>query len=292
MTFNVTAQVLPFTDADYSPVTAAKGSTSVVETSSIAYASFSNSAAIPFSDLKGDFAVGYSLWQPSAMKSNVIGFGGAFNFNNKFGIAGGFSYGINPEYEIYDATGIAKGTFKPSQTQVNVGLSWRFIPYLGIGVNLGYAGQSLTETDKYGAFNTDIFLMSQFKGVKIAAGISNLGSSVASASGVKFSLPTSVTLGVGYDATFAEKHAIDVNADVDYYFYKAFSLALGAGYAFNDLLFVRAGYHYGNKTVTPSFASLGVGFKVFGVTIDAAYLLAGKTSAIRNTLCLSAGYRF
>ena len=54
------AQALPFLATEQSPVAAAKGGASVVETSSTAWASFTNSAAIPFSEVKGDFSAGYS----------------------------------------------------------------------------------------------------------------------------------------------------------------------------------------------------------------------------------------
>ena len=288
----MSAQALPFVAADYSPVTAAKGGASVVETSSTAYAAFTNAAAVPFSRLKGDFAFGYSLWQPSSLKTNVIGLAGSYNINNKVGIAAGFTYGMNPEYEVFDAGGVSDGFFRPSQTQVNLGVSWRFIKYLALGVNLGYAGQKLAEKHGYGAFTSDIFLMTEVKGFKAALGISNLASKVKSASGDKFALPSSLTVGLGYSADFAQKHSIDVNADLDYYFHKAFTAAVGAGYTFNDLLSVRAGYHYGGKSVIPSYASAGLGVKFFGVTIDCAYLIAGKDSPMKNTLSLSAGYRF
>lgn len=291
VSLSLSAQVLPFTVADYSPVTAAMGSASAVQTSSIAYASFSNPAVIPFSESKGDFAVGYSLWQPSSVKTNVIAIAGAYNFNNRIGITAGFTYGMNPKYDEYDAGGALEGTFAPSQTQINLGFSWRLVEYLALGINMGYSGQKLAEDHSNGAFVTNIFAMTQVKGFKAAVGVANLGTKVTS-SDIKFSLPSSLKLGLGYGNTFAQKHSLEINADLDYYFHKAFSAAAGAGYTFNDLLSVRAGYRYGGKSVVPSYASLGLGLKFFGVTIDCAYLIGEKTSPMKNTLCLSAGYRF
>ena len=81
------AQALPFIGAEYSPAASAKGGISSVETTSIAYASFSNTAVVPFSDQKGDFAAGYTLWQPTLSKVNVISAAGAYNIKNKFGVA-------------------------------------------------------------------------------------------------------------------------------------------------------------------------------------------------------------
>lgn len=286
------AQALPFVAAEYSPGALGKGGVSSVETSSIAYASFSNAAAVPFSDLKGDFAAGYTLWQPTLSKVNIISAAGAYNINGKVGIAAGFSYGLHPGYEAFDEAGTGKGEFKPSDMMLNLGISWRFVDWLALGVNLEYAGHKLAEAHKYGAFSTDLFLMTKVNGFKGALGVSNLGTKVKSANGDKFALPSSLTAGVGYDGVFAEKHKLDVNAEVDYYFQKAFAASFGAGYTFNDMVSVRAGYHYGGKSVIPSYASAGIGLKFAGVTLDAAYLIADKASPMKNTLQLSLGYRF
>ena len=66
------AQALPFTIADQSPVTLAKGTAGLTETGSIAHAAFNNAAAIPFSETKFDVAAGYNMWQPAAVNSTVI----------------------------------------------------------------------------------------------------------------------------------------------------------------------------------------------------------------------------
>ena len=55
---------------------------------------------------------------------------------------------------------------------------------------------------------------------------------------------------------------------------------------------VRAGYRYGGKSVIPSFTSVGIGLKFVGITLDVAYLMADKTSPMRNTLEFGLGYRF
>lgn len=286
------AQALPFLAMEQSPVAAAKGGASVTETSSTAWASFTNSAAIPFSEMKGDISAGYSCWQPSVGKTNIIRLAGAYNINNKFGVGAGLSYGIMPGYDIYDETGSSNGTFKPSNLMANFGFSWRFIKWLALGVNLGYANEKLAESVSYGAFSTDIFLMTGFKGFKGAVGISNLGTKVTSASGNTYGLPTSLTAGIGYDASFAENHRLDVNLDLDYYFHQAFAAAIGAGYTFKDLVSLRAGYRYGGQSVIPSYASAGIGVKIVGITLDFAYLIASGESPMKNTLNVGLGYRF
>lgn len=290
--FISSAQALPFTSADYDPVALAKGTASLTQTSSIAYSSFGNAAAIPFSDLKGDFAAGFTMWAPGGVSTNVLNVAGAYNVKQKFGIALGLSYGMNPAYDIYDATGAVKGQFKPSEMQFKAGLSYRFLPFMSVGANIGYASSKLAEGTGYGSLVADVFLMAKFGGFKAAAGVSDLGSGITSASGAKFSLPAAASLGLGYDAVLGEKSLVDVQLDADYYFSGTFAAGAGASYTYDDFISVRAGYRYGGESVIPSFLSLGAGVRFMGIRLDLAYLVASGDSPLSNTLSLSVGYNF
>lgn len=284
------AQALPFTAAETDAASLGKAGANLTETGSIAYSSFSNAAAIPFSDAKMDVAAGYTMWQPSAAGSNMINVGAAFNMKQKFGVAVGFMYGMNPAYDITDASGAVKGQFKPSDIHANVGLAWRFLPFLSLGANVGYATSSIAEGQSYGALAADVFAMAKFGGFKVTAGVTNVGTTVKSASGAEFCIPGSVAVGAGYEATFADKHGIDVLLDADYYFSGWFAAAAGAAYTYNDLVTVRAGYRYGGESPLPSYASVGAGVKFIGLKLDLAYLIASGPA--KNTLALSLGYTF
>lgn len=284
------SQVLPYTAADVSPVTLAKGSAGLVETGSTAYSAFGNVAAVPFSETTLDVAAGYAMWQPASVSSNLINVAGAYNLNGKLGVALGFSYGANPAYTVTDETGATVGTFNPSDMQINAGVSYRLIPALAVGANVGYASSSLAEGHSYGAVMADVFLMSQFSDFKVAAGVSNLGSKVKSASGAEFGLPASLALGAGYDKAFAQKHAVEVNVDADYFFTGGVAVAAGASYTFDSLVSVRAGYRYGGNTPFASFASVGAGLQLKGVKLDIAYLLGSEV--MKNTLAIGLGYSF
>lgn len=284
------AQALPFTAADYDAASLGKAGTNLTETGSIANASFSNAAAIPFSESKFDVSAGYAMWQPSAVSSNAINAGAAFNVNNKFGVAVGFLYGMNQAYDITNESGAVSGKFTPKDMHINAGLAWRFMPVLSLGVNVGYATNTLAKDHLDGALTADVFLMTKISDIKATLGVSNLGTGITSNTGVKFSLPASVALGVGYEKTFAQKHGIDVSLDADYFFKGGFAASVGAEYTFNDLVCARAGYRYGGNTVIPSFASVGLGAKFAGVKLDVAYLVA--SGAMKNTLALSVGYSF
>ncbi len=286
------AQALPFTVTDTDPAVLAKGGAGLVETGSISHSAFTNAAAIPFSDASLDVSAGYMMWQPTSAGSNVISAGAAYNMKGKLGIAAGLYYGMNPEYGITGESGTPAGTFKPSDMHLAVGVSYRFLDFMSAGVNFGYATSSLAEGHSYGTIAADAFLMAKFSGLKIAAGVSNVLGTVKSAGGTEFCIPGSVALGAGYEKAFAERHAVEANLDFDYFFSGWTAASLGAGYIFNDMVSVRAGYRYGGESPIPSFASVGAGIKFAGVKLDLAYLIAAGDSPMKNTLALAVGYSF
>lgn len=283
-----TAQALPFVAAETDAASLGKAGADLVETKSIANASFSNAAAIPFSEQKLDVSAGYTMWQP--VSSNILNVGAAFNLKQKFGVAVGFQYGMNPAYDVTNSSGAVTGQFSPSDMHVNVGLAWRFLPFLSLGANVGYATSSLAEGQSYGALAADVFAMAKFGGLKVTAGVANVGTTVKDAAGNEFCIPGSIAVGAGYSKVFGEKNGIDVLVDADYYFSGWMAVAAGAAYTYNDFVSVRVGYRYGGESPVPSYASVGAGVKLLGIKLDAAYLIS--SSPIGNTLALSLGYTF
>lgn len=71
-------------------------------------------------------------------------------------------------YDIYDAGGTATGSFAPSEMQANVGLGWRFTPWLSLGANVRYLSSTLSEGHSYGAVSSDIFVMSRISDFSLA----------------------------------------------------------------------------------------------------------------------------
>jgi len=197
---------------------------------------------------------------------------------------------MNPSYDVTNESGAVAGVFAPKDIHVNAGLAWRFLPFLSLGANIGYATSSLAEGHSYGALAADVFAMAKFGGFRVTAGVANVGTTVQSASGAEFCIPGSIAVGAGYGKVFGEKHGIDVLVDADYYFSGWMAVAAGAAYTFNDLFSVRAGYRYGGESPVPSYASVGAGVKILGIKFDVAYLIA--SGPVKNTLALSLGYAF
>ena len=271
---------LPFLRIDRSAVTSAMGG---AEALSPLY----NPAAVPFRG--SDIAVSYQNWAPGAAKSTNLNLMGGIRIGKRLGINVLGAYQQGQEYTLYDNTGNGKATFAPSDLLVGVGAGFAITDFLSLGVNVKFAQSAVATGTNYSAISGDAFVMFCKNGFNATVGVASLGTPVKSGE-QSFGLPTSAKLGLGYDAQFGTS-AILVAADADVFFTGGVGAALGAQYAWNDMVFARAGFHLGTGNAPlPTYASVGLGVKFVGVHLDVSYLLANK--AIGNTLCVGLGYAF
>ena len=150
-----------------------------------------------------------------------------------------------------------------------------------------YARQGLTKEVAYQAFAADAFLLFSMAGFKATAGVASVGTPVKAAGGGSYALPASAVVGLGYGFAFG----LSLVADTDIYFAGGFAFAGGVQYAWKDMLFARAGYHYGSATApVPSYLALGLGVKFIGIHLDVSYLTASK--ALGNSFTIGLGYAF
>lgn len=274
------SEALGFCRIEYDPVYAGMAGASAVSTTSGAYAAFGNVAMLPLSERKFDFAASYQGWMPSVYKGNDVSLGIAGRAG-RVGLALAAAYNFFPEQPEFG--------IREQDLLVGLGVSVKIVDAFSIGVNGRYARQMLSSEYSYGAFMGDFYISGKVKGFGYAAGVSSLGGNVVSG-GSSYRLPASARLGLGYDATFAQKHSLQVNVDGDYFiFSRAYSVAAGLQYGFADIVFIRAGYRYGGVSVIPSYASVGIGFNIKGFHIDGSYRINGD---LRNTFSAGLGYRF
>lgn len=273
----------------HSPVALGMGGAELLSTSSTAWGSYGNIAALPFSGLKGDAQVSYNSWGPASAGyyNGAVG----FNLKNKVGLSAGFSTGSGEAYDMFDDNGNAAGQFTPKNLRANFGFSWRFVEWVSLGANISYVSETLLEGCTSKAAAADIFVMGEFKGIRASAGVRKLGGKVEDSKGNGFPLASSAVAAIGYAKDF-DRNRIEAEADMDYYLSgKApFSVSLGVAYTYNDMVSIRGGYHTGG--VVGNFASVGLGLKFFGVRLDAAFLLAGSDSPMNKTLGAGLGYCF
>ena len=289
--FAQSEEALPFVRIDRDPVSAGMGFAGAASSRETAYSSFRNSSVIPFSAERMSFGLSGQSWAPDGVKTMNINFGAAVKAGKRFGFSVGAAYQSGDEYSLFDDSGVPQKTFKPNEMIVNGGVGFLLLDNLAVGANVRYASQKLSSDNSYSAISTDVFLTYRLSDLNITAGVSSLGSSVKSASGDSYNLPASATIGAEWSKAFSEAHGVRLAADADYFFSGNFTAAAGAEYSFKNMLFARAGYHFGSKdAVLPSFASVGLGVRFFGISLDVAYLTANDT--IGNTLTLGLGYRF
>lgn len=286
-------EALPFIRIVRDPASGAMGFAGVASSSSIAYSSFSNPAMIPFFDKTGDIAFSYQNWAPDGVKSSNFNLGAGFKlFDGRLGFGFGGAFQNGEKYDTFNEAGVMTGSYTPNDMQINLGASSLITKELSFGINLRYAKQSLSHDNaSYETVATDMFIAYRLNEFNFTAGLSSLGSSVKSASDEDFTIPTSATLGAEWHRTLAKEHGIKAVADFDYFFSDNVTAGFGAQYSWKDMVFIRAGYHFGSdKAVLPSFLTLGGGIKHKRIRLDAAWLTGND--AIKNSLSLGLGIMF
>ena len=283
---------LPFMRIVRDPASAAMGFAGTASSSTIAYSSFRNPSVIPFYGKTADAAFSYQSWAPDGVKSGNYNLGtGVKLLNGRFGLALGGAYQKGQEYKIVNESGISDGTFTPKDMLVNFGVGILITENLSAGANVRYANEKMTKDDKLNTTCADFFVTWHKEPFNVSAGISSLGSSVKDSDGNDFGIPSSATVAGDFSKVFGEVHGIKVDADADYFFSGNFTCALGGQYSWKDMLFVRAGFHYGNDdAVLPTFATAGIGLKFKGIRFDAGWLTGND--ALKNTLTFGLGVSF
>lgn len=139
----------------------------------------------------------------------------------------------------------------------------------------------------------DAFALADVSGIRIAAGVRNIGGKIKSSEGSSFSLPASVSAGVAYRFVNTEQHHIEAGADADIFIDGGASASVGVEYSYRNAAFARLGYNYAtDKAPVPSFASVGIGFRIRSIRIDASYILPEKESPQKNTFSAGVGIWF
>ena len=283
---------LPWSRIDHNPVTLGMAPAGYADLGTAAWASFRNPAVLGLAPVTLDAAVSWAGWMPSSDEGMLshINAAAAYRFG-KMGIAVGASYMPGKEYEVFTLAGVSEGKFTPSDMQINAGFGYEIMTNLSLGLNVRYLKQTLTKDNDYTSFAGDLAAIYKNGDITSSLGISNLGTGIEDAAGNKFDIPTSLSIGSTWDAAIAPDHGLKASIDADYFFSGDCTAALGAQYAFKDMLFVRAGYHLAtDNAVLPSFLTVGLGASFAGFSLDAAYITANK--ALGNSFCLGLRYSF
>lgn len=242
-----------------------------------AYQVENNVAGMSFSPSRFSAGVSYGMWQPAYASDKVISAGAMWRSEKRLAIGLSFKYFAQPSYDITTESGNAsrEGSYTPKEFNAAVGVSYRIVDFLSLGLSARLTKSDIAPETSSNVFGVDAGVFFQKNNIRAGISANNLGSKVKYGENT-YSQPSLVKAGAGYTIGLGAS-SIAVNAEADVLFSGGFMAGLGAEYSFDDLVFVRAGYHYGDdKKAIPSYGSLGAGVKFFGVRLDVAYLVGSQ----------------
>lgn len=284
------ATILDFLTRNISPASLGRGGTDLAFSDSPSSSAFANPASVSLSPKRFDAEVAGSSWQPDRIKTTVFNAAMSYCHNERFGASAAVSYGAGDSYEM---PGASTTTFTPKEIVGGVSVSYRPLDFLSAGVSVKYASSKLAPENDYASFAADAFVLADVSGIRFTAGVRNIGGKVKASDGTSFNLPSSVSAGVWYQWKFGESNKVETGADTDIFLKGGFSASAGAEYSFKDRLFARLGYsHASDKAPMATFSSVGLGFSLSMVRIDAAYILPLEDSPLKNTFTLGAKVAF
>lgn len=284
------AQTMPSLLLDQDPVSIAVGSARVASDGD-AFALQNNVASMSFAEETMSVKAGFTLWQPSYANMKNIGLGGIYRISDRLGLGLDFKYLMKQPYSGVTGNGsaIRDSEFRPSEINFAAGVSYAFLDCLSAGVALRYAGSSLSPDAKANIFGADLGLFFSMNSVRAGLSVNNLGTKVKY-SEKAYPQPMLLKAGAGYDLTMGTS-VLSFDAEADILFAGGVMAGVGCEYSFRDMVFARAGYHYGNSAnVVPSHGAAGLGLKIVGINLDVAYIFGSKVLA--NSMCVSLGYSF
>jgi len=261
---------LPFVQLDYFAKSLAMGS------------SFIGCASLlPMEDVKIKGGLAYEDYMPELSGTKYMGAEVSIK-QNIFGISFSFTKGTGEE--------ITGENYTPYEILLRAGLGVAFSDNFALGVNLKYAKEHLLSSYSNEGLVFDITGTWRLNNTFVTGGLTGLGEGVKSDAGDNYPLPTALDIAGNHIFELAEDHAVQLAARADYYLSGEFALGAGIEYGFADMVFARAGYHYGGESLVPSFASAGLGLKLGNFFVDASYAFA--SDILNNSFAIGAGVCF
>lgn len=285
----VSTSALPFLDRTHGAVRSSMSGLGTV--SDDAYLHWGNVSAAAFSSKTFHAGVGYSLWQPSVTKASVTDFGALWHISERWAVTAGVSVAAYPIEHRMDEYGVALSDFRPMDAVAGAGVAFRIIDCLSVGAAFNWAGSRGIDSC-LDAFAADVNLTFRKYGVNVTAFAKNLGTAVKSSDRQNFALPMSAGLEAGYGLNFG-KSSLYGAVQGQCWFGGPFGISPSAAaeYSWNNMIFCRAGLHYGaKKNGLPSYGSLGLCIHLYGFSLDLSWNAA--LGAMKNTFACGVGYSF
>lgn len=254
---------------------------------------YTNFASTALEDNIMSVSAQYSKWLPNEMNANYLALGGYYKLADRYTIGLGVRTLLYEEHTGTDITGIPTGPFTPMELSVDAAFGMRIIDGLSAAVNLHFFyGMYQSDVNVMGV-GADVDLMYKHKYFTAALSGKNLGPNTFYST--PSPLPMEVKLGVSSKVgdsgeIFKFTPAIDASYLINS---SAFTAAVGGEFKFIDLVSVRGGYRFSTDVSSiPTYATVGLGFDFFGVSLDAAYYFGLSGCSIGNSFQVGLSYSF
>lgn len=228
------------------------------------------------------------LWQPQEADATLFNVAGFHRMNN-FALLAGFRSNNMGEFIGTDEHGNIIGSFAPSEYAVEIGVAYSLSSNVSFGISLRYLSSQLDQDIKSSAFSSDISMLYHREDLRFGLGVSNLGSKIDYGND-SYQLPTRIKSGIAYHFSLSDDHSLLTAADLFYQLtpnYSGIASGLGVEYNYKRLFAFRTGYHYEGTNVGASYATIGLGTKFSGLSLDLAYMIAPDNNPMRQTLLFS-----
>lgn len=277
------AQTLSFLQIPEETAVIARGNTGVAYSGATSIPSNMADAALKAQTLS--VSASYMRWQPKINKYNLIGVSGTYKLSDKLAVGLSFKDFMSPSYEITGPDGRTAGTFKPTEFTAGAGVAYQIIDGLSAGLLLNFYSSSLGQDAKAVGIDANLSFKYRVKDFQAGLAVDHIGTAANYGNG-DYPLPMTVRAGAAYSIV-----GLTASLEADYVLKSGMMAGVGVEYAVKDIVFIRAGYHYGAaKKVLPSYASLGLGVQFAGIRLDVAWLTASPT--LGNSLSATIGYSF
>ncbi len=197
----------------------------------------------------------------------------------------GFRYFSGLEVPRVGEDGIERKPIRPRDWAIDFAYAFNFSPHFS-----AYAGGSFiqsynSKTAYTGSFTMGVYYNNSLQSFNkeegsysVGISVNNLGGKVKyGKNGTESDLPASVAAGGSVSLPFNESHKLNASLTMRYFILpsdaKAFTGGMGLEYEMFNVAAIRTGYHLGNDN---NYLTVGAGFKVKFVNIDAAYMVASS----------------
>lgn len=285
----ISAQTLPSLLVSSDAAGLGKAS-ATVSGSANAFALENNAATMSLGESKVQAGVSYGIWQPSYSKNNIIAAGATAKIASKFALGLEFKKFGMPSYEKINSEGQVSGTFNPGEWSAGIGAAYSITDWLSAGVTGRMTKSSLGEDASASVFGADVALFYKKEALSAGLSVNNIGGKV-NYGGNDYDQPMLAKAGASYRFGNPEASSVTPSLEADILFKGGFMAGAGVEYSFKEMLFARGGFHYGDKEkAVPTYVSLGLGVRFFGVSLDVAYLTASEV--LGNSMSFGLSYRF